>query len=62
MSTISGITRTDVDSLIETQVANEIFEGTIRQSKFLSMARRLPNMTSDKTKLRIKLLRKEKTT
>lgn len=53
MPTVSGITRTDVDSLIETQVANEIFEGTIRQSKFLSMARRLPNMTSDKTKLRI---------
>ena len=53
MPTVSGITRNDVDSLIETQVANEIFEGTIRQSKFLSMARRLPNMTSDKTKLRI---------
>ena len=49
----SAITRTDVDSLIETQVANEIFEGTIRQSKALSMFRRLPNMTSDKTKLRV---------
>ncbi len=53
MPTVSGITRTDVDSLIETQVANEIFEGTIRASKALSMFRRLPNMTSDKTKLRI---------
>ena len=53
MPTVSGITRNDVDSLIETQVANEIFEGTISQSKFLAMARRLPNMTSDKTKLRI---------
>lgn len=50
---MAGITRTDVDSLIETQVANEIFEGTIRQSKALSMFRRLPNMTSDKTKLRV---------
>lgn len=49
----TGITRNDVDSLIETQVANEIFEGTIRQSKALSMFRRLPNMTSDKTKLRV---------
>ena len=49
MPTVSGITRTDVDSLIETQVANEIFEGTVRQSKALSMFRRLPNMTSDKT-------------
>lgn len=50
---VSGITRNDVDSLIETQVANEIFEGTIRQSKALSMFKRLPNATSDKTKLRI---------
>lgn len=53
MAGVSGITRTDVDSLIETQVANEIFEGTVRQSKALSMFRRLPNMTSDKTKLRV---------
>lgn len=53
MPTISGITRNDVDSLIETQVANEIFEGTVRASKALSMFRRLPNMTSDKTKLRV---------
>ena len=49
----TAITRTDVDALVETQVANEIFEGTIRQSKALSMFKRLPNMTSDKTKLRI---------
>ncbi len=47
------ISRTDVDSLIETQVANEIFEGVVRDSKALSMFRRLPNMTSDKTKLRV---------
>ena len=50
---MAGITRTDVDALIETQVANEIFEGTIRKSKALSMFKRLPNATSDKTKLRI---------
>ena len=48
-----AIARTDVDSLIEVQVANEIFEGVIKDSKALSMFRRLPNMTSDKTKLRI---------
>lgn len=53
MPSVSGITRSDVDSLIETQVANEIFEGTIRQSKALSMFKRLPNATSDKTKLRV---------
>lgn len=50
---MGNITRTDVDSLIETQVANEIFEGVIKDSKALSMFRRLPNMTSDKTKLRV---------
>ena len=50
---MAGIVRNDVDALIETQVANEIFEGTIRQSKALSMFRRLPNATSDKTKLKV---------
>ena len=50
---MAGIVRNDVDALIETQVADEIFEGTIRQSKALSMFKRLPNATSDKTKLRI---------
>lgn len=53
MAKPAGITRTDVDSLIETQVANEIFEGVVKESKALSMFRRLPNMTSDKTKLRV---------
>ena len=47
------INRTDVEDLIETQVANEIFEGVVKESKALSMFRRLPNMTSDKTKLRV---------
>lgn len=50
---MSKITRTDADALIETQVANEIFEGVVKESKALSMFRRLPNMTSDKTKLRV---------
>ena len=50
---MAKIDRTDVDALIETQVANEIFEGVVRDSKALSMFKRLPNMTSDKTKLRI---------
>ena len=50
---MAQITRTDVDALIETQVANEIFEGVTTESKALSMFKRLPNMTSDKTKLRV---------
>lgn len=40
MPTVSGITRTDVDSLIETQVASEIFEGVVKESKALSLFRR----------------------
>lgn len=47
------ITRTDADAVIETQVANEIFEGVVKESKALSMFKRLPNMTSDKTKIRV---------
>ena len=50
---VNTIARTDVDALIETQVAKEIFEGVTRDSKALSMFKRLPNMTSDKTKLRV---------
>lgn len=50
---MAQITRTDVDALIETQVASEIFEGVVKGSKVLSMFKRLPNMTSDKTKLRV---------
>ena len=50
---MAGIVRNDVDALIETQVANEIFEGTIRESKALQLFKRLPNATSDKTKLRV---------
>jgi HK97 family phage major capsid protein len=50
---MTKIAKTDVDALIETQVAKEIFEGVVRESKALSLFKRLPNMTSDKTKLRI---------
>lgn len=50
---MSKIDRSDIDALVETQVADEIFQGVITNSKALQMFRRLPNMTSDKTKLRI---------
>ena len=49
----TGITKNDVEAVIETQVASEIFQGVTKESKALSMFRRLPNMTSDKTKLRV---------
>lgn len=50
---MTKIARDDVESLIETQVANEIFDSVTKESKALSMFKRLPNMTSDKTKLRV---------
>ena len=50
---MAQITRTDVDALIETQVAGEIFDSVTKESKALSMFKRLPNMTSDKTKIRV---------
>ena len=50
---MTQIAKTDAEALIETQVVNEIFEGVTTSSKALSMFRKLPNMTSDKTKLRV---------
>ena len=47
------IAKTDVEALIDTQVSDEIFQRVTKESKALSMFRRLPNMTSDKTKLRV---------
>ena len=47
------IAKTDVEALIDTQVSEEIFQGVTKESKALSLFRRLPNMTSDKTKLRV---------
>ena len=47
------ITKNDVSALIDEQVANEIFADAQKESKVLSLFRRLPNMTSDKTKLRV---------
>ena len=47
------ITRQNAEALIETQVSREIIEGAIKQSKALQMFRRLPNMTSNKTKMRV---------
>ena len=50
---MAGITKTDVAALIDEQVSAEIFEEAQKESKALSLFRRLPNMTSDKTKLRV---------
>ena len=47
------ITKNDVSALIDEQVANEIFADAQKESKVLSLFRKLPNMTSDKTKLKV---------
>ena len=47
------ITRNDAYALFEPDVINEIIEGSIKQSAVLQMFRRLPNMTSNKTKMRV---------
>lgn len=50
---MTAILRSDVESLIETQIASGIIEGVVKDSAVLKMFTRLPNMTSDKTKLRV---------
>lgn len=47
------IKRSDAYALFEPDVMSEIVEGTIKQSAVLSMFRRLPNMTSNKMKMRV---------
>jgi HK97 family phage major capsid protein len=47
------ITRNDAYALFEPDVINEIIEGAVKQSAVLQMFRRLPNMTSNKTKMRV---------
>lgn len=47
------ITKRDAYALFESDVISEIMEGAIKQSAVLQMFRRLPNMTSNKTKMRV---------
>ena len=47
------ISRSDAETLIDEQVSREIIQGAIKQSRAMQMFRRLPNMTSDKTKMRV---------
>lgn len=50
---MSMIRKSDAYALFEPDVMNEIIEGSIKQSAVLQMFRRLPNMTSNKTKMRV---------
>lgn len=47
------ITKNDAYALFEPDVINEVVEGAIKNSAVLSMFRRLPNMTSNQTKMRV---------
>ena len=47
------IKKSDAYALFEPDVMTEIIEGTIKQSAVLQMFRRLPNMTSNKMKMRV---------
>lgn len=49
----SIITRNDAEALITEQVLQEIVQGVVEQSAVLSMGRKLPNMTSNKTRMKI---------
>ena len=47
------ISRSNAETLIDEQVAQEIIQGAIKQSRAMQMFRRLPNMTSNKVKMRV---------
>lgn len=47
------ITKKDAYALFDTDVISEIMEGAVKNSAVLQLFRRLPNMTSNKTKMRV---------
>ena len=47
------ITRSNAETLIEKQIYGPIFEGIRKKSKALSIFTRLPNMTSDRTEMKV---------
>lgn len=50
---MSMIKKSDAYALFEPDVIKEIIEGSVKQSAVLQLFRRLPNMTSNKTKMRV---------
>lgn len=45
--------RADVEALIREQIVSTIFQDAPKQSVFMAMARKLPNMTSKQTRIRV---------
>lgn len=45
--------RADAEAIIRDQIVSSIFQDVPKQSVFMSMARKLPNMTSNQTRIRV---------
>lgn len=45
--------RADAEAIIREQIVSNIFQDAPKQSVFMSMARKLPNMTSNQTRMRV---------
>ncbi|MFR4123076.1 MAG: phage major capsid protein, partial [Clostridium sp.] len=45
--------RADAEALIREQIVSTIFQDAPKQSVFMGMARKLPNMTSKQTRIRV---------
>lgn len=51
--TVNITNRADVEALIREQIVSTIFQDAPKQSVFMGMARKLPNMTSKQTRIRV---------
>lgn len=47
------INRSAAEALIQEQIVNEIFQRPVQESTFLQLARRMPDMTSSQTRIRV---------
>ena len=47
------VSRSDAEAIIREQVVSTIFQDAPKQSVFMSMAKKLPNMTSNQTRIRV---------
>lgn len=50
---VNMVNRKDAEAIIREQVVSSIFQDAPKQSVFMSMARKLPNMTSNQTRIRV---------
>ena len=47
------INRADAEAIIRQQIVEHVFQDAPKQSTFMSMAKKLPNMTSNQTRIRV---------